>query len=139
MINIFFVFLGGCIGTLGRYFFATNYEFLVGTLIANLFGCFLLGLFSVLVRKRAKHIPLHLRLFLTAGLCGSLTTFSTFCFEVVRLMQNTEYFSAILYLVSSIITGLIFLVLGIEACRRMLKKQIDLKRKKLRKEFIKGE
>lgn len=64
-----------------------------GTLFVNILGSFLLG-FVLFYLDAVKLISSEMRLFLTVGLCGGLTTFSTFSFETVKLIQDSEYLLA---------------------------------------------
>lgn len=139
MLNLIFVFTGGALGSLIRYIVSNNVVLPYGTLLVNIFGCFILGILSVFVLKRAKYIPPKLRLGLTSGFCGGVTTFSTFSYEVFVYIQKTLYIEALLYVCVSLILGILFVYFGIEFCRLCLKLHLDNKRAKLRQEFLEGE
>ncbi len=64
-----------------------------GTLTVNVIGSFIIGL-VLFYLDSIKIISSEMRLFLTVGLCGGLTTFSTFSFETVKLIQDSEYLLA---------------------------------------------
>src|SRR5712691_4389539 len=91
--------LGGAIGTALRYFASLlaarwfGAEFPYGTLIVNLSGAFIIGLVQQLGTE-ALVIPDNARLFLTTGMMGGLTTYSTFSYETVRLMENGAWSQA---------------------------------------------
>ena len=83
MAQVFYVFIGGGIGSSCRYLislFATRYlgsGFPVGTLIVNLTGCFLIGFLFTLAGE-TRYLPPAGRIFLITGFLGGLTTFSSY-------------------------------------------------------------
>ncbi len=93
------VTLGSGIGGLLRYVisdFVYKYStslFPYGTLTVNVVGSFILGL-VIFYLDSIKLISSEMRLFLTIGLCGGLTTFSTFSYETVKLIQDSQYLLA---------------------------------------------
>ena len=84
--------LGGAIGTGLRYLTSDvaarwlGADFPHGTLIVNVVGSFLIGLIQE-IGTTTLLIPETARLFLTVGIMGGLTTYSSFSYETVRLMQ----------------------------------------------------
>lgn len=95
MTEIFLIAIGGAIGAVLRYttglltlHFAGNSKVLTGTVIANSVGCLLagilLGWFTAM-----EHPGDGIALFLTVGILGSYTTFSTFSLELSRLMKES--------------------------------------------------
>ena len=117
MLNALVVGCGGFIGAASRYLLSlliNRYNlnaFPVSTLIINIFGSFLIGL---LVEILAVQNPNNkkLLLFLTTGILGGFTTFSTFSLETINLYQNGNTFLAILNIVLSIVFCLVGVVLG---------------------------
>ena len=75
-----------------------------GTFTVNVIGSFVLG---VLIRGVAVHaVPGSLNALLGTGLCGALTTYSTFGYETVRLLEERVHAYAVLNVVASIVAGL---------------------------------
>jgi CrcB protein len=92
MERFLFICLGGAIGTGLRYLTASlavrwlGADFPYGTLIVNVVGSFLIGLIQQ-VGATSLLIPETTRLFLTVGIMGGLTTYSSFSYETLRLAQ----------------------------------------------------
>lgn len=109
--------LGGFIGALARYsigeWIHTSNGFPLGTLLINLLGCFFLGWFLTFITIRKK-IRSEYTLFIGTGLIGSFTTFSTFSFETIRLLQNGFLLNGALYILTSILFGLLLAYLGVK-------------------------
>jgi len=76
-----------------------------GTLLINLTGSFILGLYLTLVTERFTGRPLTRLLFAT-GVLGAYTTFSTFAYESVRLIQHGQIWTALAYVAASLALGL---------------------------------
>lgn len=93
------VAFGSGIGGLLRYIISdlvykySSSLFPYGTLTVNVVGSFFLGLI-IFYLDSLKLISSEMRLFLTIGLCGGLTTFSTFSYETVKLIQDSQYLLA---------------------------------------------
>ena len=112
MLNLLIIGIGGFIGAILRYiisgFFYDVYgdKFPYGTLAVNLIGCFALGFFITIAEGKFIISP-QMRSFAAIGLLGAFTTFSTFSFETLVLIQDELYMSAILNVLISVIVGLI--------------------------------
>ena len=117
MMKILCVFLGGGIGSLLRYGIQelsrkplADAVFPWGTFGVNVTGSFLIGLFYALSFRFP--VPAELRLFLTVGLCGGFTTFSTFSNEGILLLKHEFYGLFFLYALSSVASGLLAVLAG---------------------------
>jgi len=88
----------------------------LGTMVANVAGCFLIGLFYGIAYRHTA-MSQDMLMFLTVGFCGGFTTFSTFMNENMSMLQGGELLSSLLYTVLSLALGLIFLYLGSLASR----------------------
>lgn len=82
-----------------------------GTLIVNILGCFLIGLFYGLIDRNLV-VSQEMRLLLTTGFCGGLTTFSTFSNENLLLFNSNNHLTLLLYVAVSVISGFVFALLG---------------------------
>ncbi len=113
---------GGALGAVLRYsisvFFISNDQsaFPWPTLIANAIGAFFIGVIYVLIIERG-FIAEAWRPFLMIGLLGALTTFSTFSLEAVHLIQQTQWFLAVVYTLSSVLLCLLLTWLGMTLMR----------------------
>ena len=87
-----------------------------GTLIVNILGSFVMGLFAGYFGFRAG-IPQHVRLFLTTGLLGGFTTFSSFSLDTALLIERHAYWLAAAYVAGSFAAGLIALFAGMSIFR----------------------
>ena len=87
-----------------------------GTLLVNVCGSFLLGTFLTLAAAR-PWVSSDLRLLVSTGFCGSLTTFSTFGYETVQLFQQGHYLTGVLYALGSVLLGLGAVALGMALVR----------------------
>ncbi len=110
--------LGGWLGAFTRYVTdrwviqATGGQFPYGTLVINLVGCLLLGFLATLARDRVVAIPRGVWLFATYGFLGAFTTFSTFGFETLRLMEAARWSAVLFNVVASVGGGLLACYLG---------------------------
>ncbi len=87
------------------------------TFAVNLIGCFLLGYFVTRLQERLP-ITAYRRPLLGTGICGGLTTFSTFQLELLRMFDQGDVPLALLYGATSVTAGFICLALGASLVRR---------------------
>ena len=119
MITVISIAVGGALGALLRYFLGNQISIIFGTnfpwsiLLINIFGSFLMGitiesfnLFSISNEPMQK--------FLTVGILGAFTTFSTFSLAAIDLITKNRIFDAFLYIFASVILAIGFLFLGIQ-------------------------
>lgn len=124
MSHIVSVAVGGALGAVARYGLSgwvhtwTEESFPWGTLAVNVVGSFLLGA-AFLYLDRGGFSP-ELRHFATIGLLGAFTTFSTFTFETVMLLQDGEWARAGGYVALSVFLGLVAVLLGFWAADGLL-------------------
>lgn len=89
-----------------------------GTLLINITGSFVLGFYLTLVTERVSGSA-STRLFVATGFLGAYTTFSTFSYEAVRLVQHGQPISALAYVSASLIVGLAAAVAGLTAAHAL--------------------
>ena len=107
----FYIAAGSIIGALIRWqlaaWFNPSWAALpLGTLLANLIGCFAIG------AALALNLSANIKLFLITGLLGSLTTFSSFTAELVQLIQRQQWQNALATLLLHLGGGLGAVLLG---------------------------
>ena len=107
MYMILAIALGGALGALGRYFITgyiqnlTGNQFPWGTLSVNIVGCAFLGVLLAVI-SNIWSPSAEIRSFFTVGLMGALTTFSTFSFEIVLMVEKGQWLSAVSYILLSL-------------------------------------
>jgi CrcB protein len=107
-VTVLLVALGAAVGAPLRYLVDRAVQarhdslFPWGTLAVNVAGSFLLGLLAA----TTMHTPAPVMAALGTGLCGALTTYSTFGYETVRLLQERARFYAVLNVMVSVVAGL---------------------------------
>ena len=116
MKNVLLVGFGGAFGSIIRYLISSAYSkyqpsnigFPYPTFIANMIGCILIGMLMAYILKDINIEKDTFKLLLVTGFCGGFTTFSSFSFETIQLIQNQQTTTAIIYVCMSIIIGLGF-------------------------------
>lgn len=121
---VLYIALFGAIGCLGRYYLSgwvydlAGRSMPFGTFAVNVLGAFLIGLimeFSL----RSSLVSQELRVGVTIGFLGGLTTFSTFSYETFRLLESGQLLQALMNALLSVTACLAFTFVGIIAARHL--------------------
>lgn len=124
MTRFLLISLGAVLGANARYWLGGwaaekfGVAFPYGTLIINLTGSFVLGLFVTLITDRFLIDP-NWRLLIAIGFLGSYTTFSTYTYESVNLILNGQTWMGLLNLFGSSILGALAAIAGIALARAL--------------------
>ena len=114
--NIIAVGAGSFIGGIARYLVSLAMKgiskgFPWATVLVNLIGCLIIGLLWGFLSRNASEST-SWGLFLTVGLCGGFTTFSTFSKEALTMLQTGQIWGFASYIVLSILAGIALVALG---------------------------
>jgi fluoride exporter len=115
--SIMIVGLGGFIGTVARFLISRYFQVNVtsvfpwSTFVVNIVGCLLIGIIYGISEKSEVLSP-EIRLFLTVGICGGFTTFSTFSNDSFMLIREQEWLRFAIYTSLSIFIGLMAVYVG---------------------------
>ena len=125
LIPFILVGCGGFIGSILRYLLSFagqkfSISFPHGTLWANLLGCLLLGIITSFATE-VNFISPNIKLLLATGVCGGFTSMSTFTYETVNLAQDSEYFYAAIYGISTLAGSAIMFFLGLVMVKLFIK------------------
>jgi fluoride exporter len=119
MANYIFVFVGGGLGAAARYWLQgfiygeTGTSFPYGTLAVNVLGCFIIGVLMSSMEERFLVHP-SIRIFLTIGILGGFTTFSSFSYETISLFRDGEILYALANALGSLFLCLIGTWIGVQ-------------------------
>lgn len=108
------VFTGGAVGAPLRYVLDRAVQarrdsvYPWGTFTVNLSGSLVLGLLGGL----GSHVPEPVGVWLGVGLCGALTTYSTFGYETVRLLEGGARWYAVVNVLATVFAGLAIAAAG---------------------------
>ena len=114
--EIIAVFIGGGLGSVLRFLInkieiISDNNFPYSTFISNFLGCLILGIVLGYFIKN-ENTNSMLFVFLTVGICGGFTTFSSFSNESLQLIQNGEIFTFLAYLLGSLVIGIMSVYMG---------------------------
>ncbi len=118
MLNLFAIFLGGGIGAVSRFLISLNMVKLfetnlpVATFLVNAIGSFTIGFLYILFMEKTDLTP-ALKLALTVGFCGGLTTFSTFSLELFEMISHQQFINAVAYAMLSVLICLLMTGIGV--------------------------
>ena len=122
---LLYVALGSAIGGVSRYLLGglvqrmLDTTFPAGTLLVNVSGSFLLGAIIRYALETPSLTP-EIRAFMTIGICGGYTTFSTFSYEAVALLKDGEWSRAGVYITASVLLSLMGTFLGFALARQVI-------------------
>ena len=112
--QVLYAAAGGALGAASRFLISrlplSGHGLPLPTFLANLIGCFLMGLIAA--KAEARGMEPNVQIFLKTGFCGGLTTFSAFSAETVAMMEKGHMTTAILYVVATVAAGFIALYAG---------------------------
>lgn len=119
MTNILLVGIGGFIGSVARYklsgwllHLTVHEKFPYSTFAVNVVGCLIAGVLAGLAERFELFGP-SARLLLLTGFLGGFTTFSAFGLETMSLLRRGELWVAALYVVASVLLGLVAVWIGL--------------------------
>ena len=123
MSKIFVVAFGGAAGAVARYWLGGlinsrwPMQFPMGTFVINVTGSFIIGFVLTMVGERITVNP-NWRLLIAVGFVGAYTTFSTFEYETLKLIEEGNLLSAALNIILSCAVGFVAVWVGITLARR---------------------
>ena len=120
--DIILVGAGGFAGSVFRYLIsaalianAARLNFPVGTLLVNIVGALLIGIFFVTLPQGNWYY------LCISGFCGGFTTFSAFSLEALQMLRTHNYSGAALYIAASVLVCILFVWLGVMIGNRFIK------------------
>jgi CrcB protein len=122
---LWYVALGSAVGGVTRVLVGSSIQarftgaYPMGTFIVNITGSLILG-FLMRYALAAPTVSAEMRALLTTGFCGGYTTFSTFSYETLTLIEAGDYRRASLYAVLSVILSVAGAMLGVFAAGELL-------------------
>ncbi|MBK8189651.1 MAG: fluoride efflux transporter CrcB [Vampirovibrionales bacterium] len=123
---VWLLMLGGCAGTLSRYYVgrwaqqAWGAHWPYGTLLVNLCGCLLIGA-ALAFSEQTRWFPAWARILAVSGFLGALTTFSTLELEALLMARDGQWGRMAAYLGVSVACGLALAWLGYVVSARLIR------------------
>lgn len=125
----FAVMAGGTIGVIARMWITDSFNarygdhFPMGTVVVNVLGCFIIGIFTSLVGSQGPWtIPLWVRQAVVIGILGGFTTFSSFSLQTIQLLQQERWLYAGLNILISVFACLLATWMGMSFVSFLLKR-----------------
>lgn len=124
MEKFWLVALGGSIGSCMRYLISlwsaeyVGAGFPYGTLLVNVIGSFIIGVFMAAATEKFIMNP-NLRFLVVIGFCGGLTTFSSFSYETMNLWEGSGFHYAMINVLANMVLSLIAVWLGMAVVRAL--------------------
>ncbi len=118
------VMCGGGLGSLTRHYVIaavndmTGSHFPYGTMVVNIAGSLIIGILMETMALKWQ-VSLETRAFLVTGFLGGFTTFSTFSFDVFKLVDTDQYLQALLYVLFSVGISFTVLFAAVQLVRRI--------------------
>jgi fluoride exporter len=111
--------VAGSLGALARFFVTRQFSssFPIGTMVINISGCFILGFFLAAIDGRI--VSDTVKFGIGVGFVGAYTTFSTWMYDSVKLLEKGQINGALLNIFLSIVLGLAAVWLGAICGRRI--------------------
>jgi len=124
LFSLMYVAIGGAVGSMLRYTINSligkynTTDFPYATFFINVSGSFVMGLIAAWFAFKGDASQ-HWRLFLTTGILGGYTTFSTFSLDAALLYERGQLMLAVVYVTGSVVLGLVGLFAGLAIVRGM--------------------
>ena len=120
--NLVLIALGGALGAVSRFLLGNAVSKAIGsalpygTFVVNVIGCFAMGLLMTIIVDR-ELLPASWGLFLCVGLLGGFTTFSSFAYEGLMLLNEGRLLAVLTYVGGSVGLGLVAAAAGVLCAR----------------------
>ncbi len=132
LVTCLIIMLGGALGTLARYLLSLwalpiSRDLPWGTILINVSGSFLIGLFGTLTLASGRFpVSENLRLFVMIGICGGFTTFSSFSLQTLDLLRSGAVIRASLNITLSVVLCVAAVALGHVVAERIAGAQVAI-------------